>query len=148
MTCEKMTYGKAIDTIEHIEKRRCGGMRDLKVKKHISYTYETSDGQKFDDKKEATKWQEHLYNIEDMCVLDSEYKPTKKIESAFYVYAKTSEQAESFNAIQIENGYGALLLSAGFYRYDSISDSYVEIETEIAKLQHIIDMLKGGEDNA
>lgn len=119
-------------------------MTELKVKKHISYTYETSDGMEFDNKKEATEWQKHLCNLEDMCLLDSEYKPTKEIGSAFFVYAKTSEQAEAFNAIIIEMGYRALLLSAGFHRYDSISDSYVEIETEIAKLRHIIDMLKGG----
>ena len=119
-------------------------MTELKVKKHILYTYETSDGSEFDDKKEATEWQKHLCNIEEMCLLDSDFKPTKDFGSAIYVYAKTSEQAEAFNAIQNEMGYAVGLQSAGFYRYDEISDSYIEVETEIAKLQHIIDMLKGG----
>lgn len=119
-------------------------MTELKVKKHTTYTYETSDGRKFDDKKEATEWQKHLCNLEDMCLLNHEYKPTKEIESAIYVYAKTSEQAESFNAMQTYLGIYSGLRSAGFYRYDEIADEYVEVETEIAKLQRIVDMLKGG----
>ena len=119
-------------------------MTDLKVKKHISYTYETSDGREFDDKNEATEWQKHLCNLEDMCLFNFKYKPTKEIESAIYVYAKTSEQAEAFNAMQKDLGLRSGLRSAGFYRYDEIADEYVDVEIEIAKLQNIIDMLKGG----
>lgn len=119
-------------------------MTELKVKKHIAYTYETSDGREFDDKKEATEWQEYLNNIEEVCLLDSDFNPTKELDSAFYVCAKTARQIEAFNAIQKEMGYDVRLQSAGFYRYDEISDSYIEVETEIAKLQHIIAMLKGG----
>ena len=39
-------------------------MAELKVKKRIEYTYETSDGREFEDKAEAMEWQKHLYNYE------------------------------------------------------------------------------------
>ena len=118
-------------------------MSDIKITKHTIVTYETSDGKEFDCKKEAMEWQKHLCNIEDICMLDNNYKPTKNLDSAFFVYAKTTEQAEAFNAIQADTGYIAGLPSAGFYRYDEIADEYIEIKSEIEKLQHYIDVLKG-----
>lgn len=119
-------------------------MNDVKIKRYTTYLYETSDGREFDDKKEATEWQKHINNIEDMCWLDFEFEPTGDIDCAIYVYAKTSEQADAFNAMQTYMGMSCNLPSAGFFRYDDIADEYVEVESEIEKLQHIIDMLKGG----
>lgn len=125
-------------------------MAELKVKKHTTYTYETSDGREFDDKKEATEWQKHLCNIKDICLLDSDFKSADIYRDAvIYVYAKTIEQANSFNAIMHEYfGYGAKLPSTGFFRYDEISDEYVDVESEIEGLQHIIDKLEEGESDA
>ncbi len=123
-------------------------MSEIKVKKIITHTYETSDGREFDNKKEAMEWQKHLCNIEDMCLLDSEYKSADIFrDSVIYIYAKTIEQANSFNAITNEYfGYGAKLQSTGFFRYDEIADEYVEVENEIEKLQNIIAKLKEGDE--
>lgn len=120
-------------------------MKELKVTKHTTYTYETSDGSEFDNEPEATEWQKHLNHIENMCILDSNFKPTKDVGSAIYVYAESKEQAEAFNTIQEESlGYASTIDGVGYYRYDEVSDSYMNVESEIEKLQHIIDMLKGG----
>ena len=121
-------------------------MEELKTTVHTHYTYETSDGKEFDNKQEAMKWQKHLNIFKTICMLDVNYKPTIDIELAIYVYAKTKEQAEAFNAVLVEYfGYGAKLDGAGSYRYDDVSDSYVDIELEIEQLQDIIEMLyKGG----
>lgn len=121
-------------------------MEELKVIRHTHYTYETSDGKEFYNKREATKWQNQLTLFQTICMLDANYKPTTDMNSAAYVYVKTKEQAEAFNEIAIEEfSYCSTLDGTGWYRYDDISDSYVDIESEIEKLQHIIDMLnKGG----
>ena len=118
-------------------------MAELKVKKHITYTYETSDGCCFDNKKEATEWQNHLSNIETMRMLDSDYEPTKDICGAIYVCAETKDQADAFNVIQEKAlGYCSTIDGVGHYRYDEISDRYIRVESEIEKLQHIIDTLE------
>lgn len=120
-------------------------MSELKIIKHTTYTYETSDGSEFDDKTEATEWQKHLNNIECMCILDSDFKTTKDVGGAMYVCAESKEQAEAFNTIQERAlGYASIIDGVGYYRYDEISDSYVNVESEIEKLQHIIDVLKKG----
>ena len=120
-------------------------MEELKVIRHIQYSYETSDGKEFGSKKEATEWQKQLNLFQNLCMLGADYIPTKDINSAVYVYAKTKEEAESFNEIEREEfGYCSEIGGAGWFRYDEISDSYVDIEVEIEKLQHIIDMLKKG----
>jgi hypothetical protein len=120
-------------------------MEELKVIRHIQYSYETSDGKEFGSKKEAKEWQKQLNLFQNLCMLDSDYIPTKDINSAVYVYAKTKEEAESFNEIAREKfGYCSEIGGTGWFRYDEISDSYVDIEVKIEKLQHIIDMLKKG----
>ena len=121
-------------------------MAELKVKKRIEYTYETADGREFEDKDEAMEWQKHICNIEDIILLDSDFKPADIYRDAvIYIYAKTIEQANSFNTIIHEYfGYSATLPSTGFFRYDEISDEYVDVEIEIEKLQQIIDKLKEG----
>lgn len=121
-------------------------MAELTVKTHATYTYETSDGREFEDKDEAMEWQKHLCNIARMCLLGSDYKPIDMSRNeAVYVYAKTFEQADSFNDIRHEYyGWGEGIPGAGFYRYDEINDKYVDIEAEIAQLQRIIDKLKEG----
>ena len=120
-------------------------MREVKVIKHTTYTYKTSDGSEFETEPKAIEWQKHLNNIEDMCILDSDFNPTKDVESAIFVYAKSKEQAEAFNTIQTESlGYASIIGGVGFYRYDDTTDSYINVETEIRELQRIIDILKGG----
>lgn len=120
-------------------------MEEIKVTRHIQYSYETSDGKEFGSKKEAKEWQKQLNLFQTLCMLDADYKPTKDISSAVYVYAKTKEEAEAFNEIAfLEYSYYSTIDGTGWYRYDDISDSYVDIESEIEKLQHIIEVLKKG----
>ena len=119
-------------------------MKELKIIKHTTYTYETSDGREFDDESEAKEWQEKLSIIENVCMLDSKFKSTKEIESVFYIHAKTRLQAEAFNSMQEYFGICASIDGVGYYRYDEISDSFVNIELQVKELQNIIDKLKGG----
>ena len=72
-------------------------MKELKIVKHTTYTYETSDGREFDDENEAKEWQEKLSVIENVCMLDSNFRPTKETDSVFYVHTKTKEETEAFN---------------------------------------------------
>ena len=117
-------------------------MAELKVKKHTTYTYETSDGKEFYDENEATEWQKHLCNLEGVRLLDYKFNPTKDINNASYIYAKTVEQAEAFNAMQEDFGFISKLGSSGFFRYDEIADAFIDIEAEITELQNIIDILQ------
>lgn len=120
-------------------------MKELKIIKHTTYTYETSDGREFDDENEAKAWQKHLSALENVCMLNCEYEPTKEIDSVCYVYVERKEQEEAFNAMQEYFEYSARLHGVGYYRYDNISDEFVNVESEIKELQHIIDKLKGGD---
>lgn len=122
-------------------------MSELKIITHTTYTYETSDGREFDDELEAKGWQKQLSLIEGVCMFDSKFKPTKEIESVFYIHIKTKEQAEAFNSMQEYFGICASGVGVGYYYYDEISDSYVNVELQIKELHNIIDKLKGGADN-
>ena len=122
-------------------------MNELKIIKHATYTYETSDGREFDDEIEAKEWQNQLLAIKNACMLDSKFRPTKEIDSVFYIHAKTKEQVEAFNSMQEYLGICARIDGVGYYRYDEISDSFVNVELQIKELQSIIDKLKGGTDN-
>ena len=117
----------------------------MKIYKHTTYTYETSDGSVFDDEHEAKTWQKHLSALENVRMLNCEYEPTKEIDSVCYVYVGTKEQEEAFNAMQEYFEYSARLHGVGYYHYDEISDNFVNVECEIKELQLIIDKLKGGE---
>ena len=116
-------------------------MPDLKIIKHTTYTYETSDGQEFDDKQEAEEWQEKLSLLENIRMLDFTEKPTKNFEDVYYVYIETEEQAQAYNKIQKDIGLGAQVKGPGYYRYDERKDDFVEVKSELERLQHIVDIL-------
>lgn len=120
-------------------------MKELKIIKHTTYTYETSDGREFDDEIEAKEWQEKLSVIENVCMLDSDFRPTKEIDSVFYIHTNTKEETEAFNSMQEYFGICASLDGVGYFRYDEISDSFVNVELQIKELQSIIDKLQGGD---
>ena len=120
-------------------------MKELKIIKHTTYTYETSDGREFDDENEAKEWQEKLSVIENVCMLDSNFRPTKETDSVFYVHTNTKEETEAFNSMQEYFGICASLDGVGYFRYDEISDSFVNVELQIKELQRIIDELQGGD---
>lgn len=119
-------------------------MSELKIITHTTYTYETSDGREFDDKVEAKEWQKKLSAIENICMLDLQFRPTKECDSVYYIHTTTKEQTEAFNSIQRYLGYCAELEGVGYFSYDEISDSFVNVELQINELQHIIDKLKEG----
>lgn len=119
-------------------------MKELKIIKHATYTYETSDGREFDDEIEAKEWQEKLLVIENVCMLDINFRSTKDVESVFYVHTKTKEETDAFNSMQEYVGIDASLDGVGYFRYDETSDSFMNIELQIKELQSIIDKLQSG----
>ena len=120
-------------------------MTELKVIKNVTYTFTTSDGKEFYDEHEAKIWQKHLSIFNNMNILDIEFVPTKEINRAFYVHTKTQEEVDAFNEMQNDLQYISTIDGIGYYYYDEISDSYINIETQIKELQSIINKLKDGE---
>ena len=122
-------------------------MAELKIITHTTYSYETSDGREFDNENEARKWQNTLSLLENVRMLDIEYKPVKEIERAQYVYVETMEQVDAFNMIYGDLGIYARLHGIGYHSYDDGLDDFMNVKTEIENLQKIIDALdaKGGE---
>lgn len=120
-------------------------MKELKIIKNITYTYITSDGTEFDDENEAKEWQEHLSEMENMTTLDADFNPTKCFDNIIYICANKQEQVDAFNAIAKSLGYYSNVDVPGYYRYDDISDSYVNVELQIKELQEIINKLKCAE---
>ena len=116
-------------------------MQGLKVITHKTYTYETSDGREFDDRQEAQEWQEKVSLLENVRMLDFTEKPTKNFEDVCYVYIETEEQARAYNEIQKYIGLCAQVKGPGYYRYDERKDDFVEVKSELEKLQHIVDIL-------
>lgn len=116
-------------------------MKELKIIKHTTYTYETSDGREFDDEKEAKLWQNHLNHLNDVYMLNAEYEDVDDVESAIYVYAQNQEQVDAFNAMQKYIGVAASIDGVGYWRYDDRFDEYFNIDDEIGKLQVIKKML-------
>ena len=116
-------------------------MQGLKIITHETYTYETSDGQEFDDKQEAMEWQEKLSLLENVRMLDASERPTKAFDCTYYVRIETEEQAQAYNQIQKDIGLGAQVKGPGYYRYDERKDDFVEVKSELEKLQHIVDIL-------
>ena len=120
-------------------------MEKLKVITHTVHTYETSDGKVFDDKKEAVNWQKKLVLFEDICMLNSNEQPTKEVDKAIFVRIDTMEQAEVFNDMLQDVSYCSSIPDTGFWVYDDISDSYINVKEELNKFQHIINILSKGD---
>lgn len=116
-------------------------MQGLKIITHKTYTYETSDGREFDDKQEAQEWQEKLSRFEGIRMLDFKEQPTKSFEDVYYIHIETEEQAQAYNEIQKYIGYRSNVNGPGYYRYDERKDDFVDVKSELEKLQHIVDIL-------
>ena len=116
-------------------------MANLKVITHTTYTYETSDGREFDLVQEAETWQEHLENIKKVTMLNSKFCNTTELAEAMYVYIKTHEQLEAFEAMQAYEGFAAHIPDLGYWYYDDRTDSYVDAVKERDRLQSIIETL-------
>lgn len=122
-------------------------MSEVKIKTHTTYTYETSDGREFDDAQEAQEWQQALEDIKGITMLDSKFKPTTEISSAFYVHIKKHSQLEAFELIQAYGGFVSSIPGIGCWYYDDCTDTYVNLETEINRLKDIqYKLYTGGND--
>lgn len=109
-------------------------MADLKIITHTSYTYETTDGREFDSKPEAEAWQKAIDNAERIVMLDSQFRPTTDIETAFFVYLKDQGQVDAFNTKQADLGLATEIIAPGYYYYDEVPDEYFNVDGRIKDL--------------
>jgi hypothetical protein len=116
-------------------------MVEVKIKTHITYTYETTDGREFDFAEEAEQWQEHINNLKNITMLDNNFKPTTRTDEAIYVHIKTNAQLDAFEAMQAYEGFCAHIDAIGYWYYDDCSDSYIDVVKERDRLQSIIESL-------
>lgn len=116
-------------------------MSELKIITHTTYTYETSDGREFEDKLEAEAWEESLEKLRSIVMLNSKFKPTSKIDSAFFVHIRTWEEQEAFATAQLYEGLTAYIPEPGYWYYDERTDEFVDAVKERDRLQSIIETL-------
>jgi uncharacterized protein YneR len=116
-------------------------MADIKIKTHTTYTYETTDGREFEDAQEAQEWQDAIEGIKSIVMLNNKFHRTAEHDEAFYVHIKTTEQQKAFEAMQAYEGMCARIPEPGYWYYDDISDSYVNVNKEMDRLQSIIETL-------
>ena len=110
-------------------------MAELKIINHP--TYETTDGREFDDLQEAQDWQQALEDLKGIIMLDSQFKLTAEITSAFYVHIKNHAQLRAFEVMSYYEGLYARIPDLGCWYYNKDTDAFVNIETEINRLKDI-----------
>jgi hypothetical protein len=109
----------------------------LKIITHTTYTYETSDGREFDDKAQAEAWQRALDVAAHIVMLDSDFRPTSEVDTAYFVYLKDQEPVDAFNAKQEDVGITTTITEPGYYYYDEVPDEYSNIDKEIEQLYNV-----------
>jgi hypothetical protein len=112
-------------------------MADLKIITHTSYTYETSDGREFDNKLDAVQCQAALDNIERINMLSSKFERTFDLDRCYYIHLKDEAQVATFNLMENDSGFAARISEPGYYYYDEVSDEYINVDEEIARLSSI-----------
>ncbi len=114
-------------------------MSNIKTSVQTIYTYETTDGATFDSLEEAKVWQKMIDNVSTISMYDSYFRPTKHVDSCFYIHLETHEQVEAF-LIKCRAEYLPVrgIKGIGHYYYDEQDDEYVLIEDKISHLQGII----------
>ena len=120
-------------------------MSGIKIITHTSYTYETSDGREFEDELEARDWELALAEMKKVVMLDFKFKPTTEIDTAAYVHIKDYFQLKAFNLIQKYHGLCANILETGYWYYDERLDIYINIDSEIQKLESFKNKLNSKE---
>lgn len=110
-------------------------MAELKIINHP--TYETTDGREFDDLQEAQDWQQALEDLKGITMLDSQFKLTTDVTSAFYVHIKNHAQLRAFEAMSDYEGLCAKVPDLGCWYYDEHTDTFVNLEAEINRLKDI-----------
>jgi hypothetical protein len=121
-------------------------MEELRIKTRTIDVYETSDGREFESEYEAQSWQQHLENIKDVIMLDSNFCNTTDVGSTIYVYIKTWEQLDAFNVLQAYEGIEPSVTELGYWYYDGSSYSYKNVETEMILFQFIIEALNAARE--
>ena len=108
--------------------------KEIKVIKYEQY--EATDGKTFESLNEATEWQKHLDNFENLVMLTEKLERTSNIDKAVYILAKTQEDCDSYNAINDEYSYAEQyhICSPGYYMFDDQKDRYVNIDETIREL--------------
>ena len=113
-------------------------MSEIKVITHTNYTYETTDGREFEDELEAETWQKALDAGSQIIMLNDKFVRTRSIDEAFYVHIRTWEQQKAFTQIQAYYGLCANIPKPGHWYYNDCTDSYVQVEEELIRLQGIM----------
>lgn len=108
------------------------------IKEFITRTYTTTDDREFDDKKEAEAWQDVLNTYQNIVRLDSNFKPAKEVDEAWYIRIDTEKQVEAFNAIAVYNGFSPRVKGLGHYYYDNKSDEFISVHEQMQWLQKIL----------
>lgn len=121
-------------------------MAKVKVKKHINYTYETTDGRSFNDDKKAHLWQKVLDNIDETIMFNDNFTRTKNVDEAFYVHIKNQDQLEAFAAKQQDEGLFGTISEIGYWYYNENLEEYINIDSEITRLMDIKLKMDKGEN--
>ena len=117
-------------------------MSELKISTYTTYTYETSDGRRFEGDIEAAElWQKTLNNLSGIIMLDNKFNKTTHHDEAFYVRIDTWEQQEAFEDMQLYEGMGAHIPKPGYWYYDDCTDSYLNIVSERDRFQEMLTKL-------
>ena len=118
-------------------------MSNVKTISVLVEHYETTDGQTFQVKSEAEKWQEMLDGMSNITMLTEKFEVTKEPERCFNVYLDTYGEVEAFRAYQYDTVGTPLkeIERPGHYLYDESRDQYVHIESEIDRLERIIERI-------
>jgi dsDNA-binding SOS-regulon protein len=112
-------------------------MTDVKIITKTTYTYETSDGRTFENKREAEVWQKALDNTANIVMLDSKFNLTDEVEMAYFLFVSDQEQVDAFNTKQEDIGIASVVPEPGYYYYDEVPDEYINVDKEIERLMNI-----------
>lgn len=118
-------------------------MSNVKTISVLVEHYETTDGQIFQVKSEAEKWQEMLDGMSNIIMLTEKFEVTKEPERCYRVYLDSYKEVDAFRAYQYDTVGTPLpeIVHPGHYFYDENKDQYVHIETELDRLERIIERI-------
>lgn len=118
-------------------------MPNIKTISVLVEHYETTDGQIFQVKSEAEKWQEMLDGMSNITMLTERFEVTKKPEECFHIYLDGYMEVEAFRAYQYDTVGTSLpeIVQPGHYFYNEDKDKFVHIETELDRLEKIIERI-------
>lgn len=104
-------------------------------------TYIADDGTEFYDEYDCREYEENLSfkNFKGI-MLDEDFKKTEEIEDAFYLYIPTEEDRNIFKKRSLYEG-SDYPYTCGFFRYNTFTDCYVNVEEEYKNSKTILTAL-------